>query len=230
MLSIVKAAGQVLLGSLISPSTAGDPQEELKLALMRIMQIIYTVASGFDRVFRDQRKAWQSSMQDVNNIGSIVRDTANWDQQNWQHLTDVILPHSLARLDGTIHKWADKKFLPRTFLQSKVWKAVVHESHTTYIFWQANHLWLHGFRQKGWPALQRWQGKYAEPQLKQLWALNPNGYPLEPVIIGKAAAYLHSPKGQTDLKNLTRLVVDESPQVWRHVETAALAILNAQYP
>lgn len=230
MLSIVKGAGQVLLGMFVNPAKAGDPQEETRLAFMRIMQIIYLVASGFDQVFRSQKLAWQASIGHVNNIGTIVRDRATWDQQNWQRLTDTILPHSLAHLNGVIHKWADAKFLPRTFLQSKAWKAVVSQSHTAYVFWQVNHLWLHGFRATDWPRLLKWQSRYAEPQLKQLWALNPNAYPLEPVIIDKAARYLHSPKGQTDLKNITRLVVDESPRVWRHVETATLAILNSQYP
>lgn len=230
MLKIAQLLGKLTLGQLANPAEAGSAQEGLVLLRMSIMRVIFAVASGFDQVFRTLKLAWQGAMKDVNNISTIIRDIAKWDQQNWQHLTGTVLPNSLKHLDGAIHKWADAKFLPRTFLRSKAWKTVVSESHTAYVFWKTNHLWLHGFRHKGWPDLLRWKLRYATPQLKQLWLLNPHAYPLEPVILDRAAAYLHSPKGQTDLRNLTRLIVDESPQVWRHVETATLAILNMQYP
>lgn len=229
MLSGIKALGTFLLGQLTNPATAGQADEPLQVAVIEILAALKFVAGGFDQLFTRLKTAWSKSVPLANNIGTVLHDVGNYYRSDLSRIVTVIIPNTAQWVLGAVHKWADAKFLPRTFLKSGQWLTVVKESRLGYTFWQANHYWLHHLRVKAFPALIRWQIRRAEPQIRQLWALNPHAYPLEPVILDKAATYLQSTRGQTDLRNLTALIVDESPQVWQHVEAAILAFLNTPY-
>lgn len=229
MLSTISAALGYLIRSLKNPSAAGNSTESITVAIISITSVLKVIAKGFDQLFARQRKAYTAAQSDGQNIGTIVKQQATWEAGNWNHLLGVILPHSQSWLLGAVHKWADATFLRKSWLKSKAWTTVRSESHTAYTFWHTWHFALSDFFRKQWPALRTWQRKRAEPQLTQLWALNPKVEPLEYVILDKAANYLHSQRGATDLHNLTGLIIDESPSLWRHLETAALAFLNGPY-
>jgi len=228
MASVVGAALGYILRSLKSPSAAGTSTESLSVGIINLVGTVRVIARGFDQIFTRLRSAWTHAESDANNIGTIVRDTAQWDSDNWMRLTGVILPNSQSWAIGAVHRWADATFLRLSWLKSKQWTTVRDQAGTGYTFWQANHDFLHAFRRTSWPTLQRWQSKYANPQLAQLWTLNPNAWPLESVILDKAASYLHSKRGHGDLRGITALVIDESPQLWRHVEAAVLAWLQTE--
>lgn len=228
MLSAIGVGLGYILRSIKNPAAAGLPDEAIRVAFLQIVTALKIIARGFDGVFSRVREAWSASQSDANNIATIERDIGKWGTGNWNRLTGVILPNSQSWVIGAIHRWADSTFLRQTWLQSKQWLTVQSHSQTAYTFWQTNHTWLHGFRYTGWPAMQKWRIKYANPQLKMLWQLNPHVYPLESVILNNAANYLHSKAGATDLHNLTGLIVDESPTLWRHVEAAILAWLNTE--
>lgn len=229
MLSTISAALGYLIRSLKNPSAAGSSTEPTTVAIITITSVLKVIAKGFDQVFSRQRKAYTAAQSDGQNIGTIVRQQATWDADNWDHLLKVILPHSQSWLLGAVHKWTDATFLRKAWLKSKTWTTVQSESHTAYTFWRTWHLVVHKFFRSQWPALVTWQRRRAEPQLTQLWALNPKVEPLEYVILNKAANYLHSRRGATDLRSLTALIIDESPVLWRHLETAALAFLDTPY-
>lgn len=230
MFSLISAGLEAISRILLGGSPAGNANEPQTVAIINIVTVLRIIAKAFDDLFQRQKQAWTYADTEASELGLAVRDLASADNANWSHFVHVIMPHSQAWLLGAVHQWADKTFLKLSWLKSKEWTTVRDESRTAFTFWQTYHRWLHGFVHYGWPKLNQWKTRTADPQLRQLWALNPKAYPLEPVIIDKAAGYLHSAKGATDLRNLTVLFVDESPAVWRHVEAAVLAILESQYP
>lgn len=230
MLSIIRIGLDAISRLLINPAPAGSATEPLQVAIIQILAVLREIATALDDLFQRQRQAWTYAETEAAQLSAAVRELASDDNANWSHFIHRILPQSQSWTIGAVHKWADGTFLRLSWLKSKQWTTVRDQSRTGYEFWRTYHYWLHGFVRSAWPKLMTWKTRTADPQLRQLWALNPHAYPLEPVILDKAAAYLHSPRGQTDLKSLTALIVDESPQVWRHVESAIIAFLDTPYP
>lgn len=226
--SVLAAALGYIVRSLKNPSAAGNSNESLSVAIINIVGTIRVIASGFDQVFSRLRKAYGNAANYAANLETIIDDTSKWDADNWSRLTEVILPRSLYVTSDDIHKWATKRFIPWSWLRSKQWTDVVSKAGTGYTFWQTYHYWLRDFTANQWPGLLAWRQKRVEPQLAQLWALNPNAYPLEAVILDKAATYLHSKRGATDLYNLTGMIIAEAPYRPRTLEKAVLAWLQTE--
>lgn len=226
----VSAALGYIIGQLKNPATAGSATEALQVAIINLVGLVRTVVNAIDSLFQRQRAAWKAADADIQDAATALDILGTDSQQMWHHLLTVILPHSLDWTVGGLHRWADSKFLPWSWLQSPTWRRVQSEAHTAYTFWSTWHHVLGHFYGRQWPDLQRWKANTADPQLRQLWAINPQATSLEAAILDKAATYLHSQRGETDLSNLTAMIIAEAPKRWRTVEKAILAWLQTEIP
>lgn len=193
-----------------------------------LLRALSTLFNAIETIMHRVRNAWVRAQSNVQDITRILGDLARWQTDNWTRLLTVILPESLKALRDNIHTWAVRTFLPKSWLRSREWLDTRNHTATVYRWYQANHTWLSTFRRTTWPNLKHWQTRRAEPQLRQLWRLNPRHRALQPIITHNVFKFLLSRSGHTTLHKLTIRVVDESPTIWQHVDRAILRYLRTE--
>lgn len=226
--NIIGAAVQVILNALGGAANAGNPQEALIVAVMNLSAQVRALASALGRYLHDVMGAWQFAKAHVIGAGQAIGDLGYDQRVMWHHLLTVILPDSLQYTVGYVFSKGivplraqvaglqnQIRFLLGWRGQIDTWRRDWADPNIT--AWRAWHAWF-----LGWPQtiLLRWQRWFDRPAEFAAWAAAP--------LIGPTLGYYSDPAHQRSTDTLATIVVDATPDVWRHVEQAIVQILQTK--
>lgn len=205
-------------------------QPRAQQAGRNLMALIQALWNWLRTFFGLQLGAWQFSHPQVVGAAWGLGDTSYAAAAAWNHLLNVIIPHSLSWLDGKVHvdvhNYVDPKFdlLDISVVSLDAFRADIDVWRQTWVDPQlATDL---GYRQflQGWPQAQwfRWKDYFDRPELFANWAV--------PVLLAPLVRALASRANQPDLLALLTELIQASPDRFRYVERAALAILESPWP
>jgi hypothetical protein len=174
---------------------------------------------------RLEKEAWVDAKDNAAHAADDMTNTAGASRGAFQHLFNRVLPASLAWLDGKLMTHEIVPIKQRLSAdESDIrfllgWRGQIN-------FWRENtvdptviayrNFWDY-FKGKPRAAVDTWVGWFEHPGEFGTWAAAP--------MIGPLIGYLANPDHTGTRDNLTRIIVDVSPRVWRHVEAAAVAVL-----
>ena len=188
--------------------------------LTEVVQDVFGAAKGGE----DYSEEWaRRAGEQIDQMGSDIEDIT-------VHTYLVLVPHSLAYLLGYIvSHYIEPIQRAIDNLQTRVgilegFRRSTDEWRYKYVDpaiqgWKAFQEWF-----DSWPRgiLFRWKDYFENPSHFADWATPP--------IVGPFIAYLANKDHSESRDNLTSIIIDDTPNRWRHVERAALAILEQDYP
>lgn len=218
----------ILLGLLPGSTPAGDSTEELSLAINDRWVETVDFMRGQLWVDAQVHGAWEFSQSRARQIGKDLEQIVGDQDWMWHHLVEVILPHTNQYLIGYV--WS-KGIIPlkvqlgrdeKTIRFLMGWRGQIDS-------WRKNTVdpeladWLrfhHWFNVNAAGPIATLAGWLKTPSRFASWAV--------PVITRPLVDYLATTASTGTVDELAAVVVDASPDVWRHVEAAAAAILNQE--
>lgn len=184
------------------------------------------------------RELWAAALQEAGalkwaqeparQIGKDLEDMMARQDESWARLTDTILPHSLGHAVGYVFSTGIVPLrqqvgrLERRVSFLEGWRGQIDNWRNHYVDpqiqdWRLFHDW---FNKHAAPVIATVQDWLDHPGHFATWAVPILGDPLTVWFVHQAS--------QAVQDAVTTVVVDSSPDVWRHVEAAAVAILHQE--
>ena len=201
-----------------------------------------TVAADVDQalgpIIAAIRELWAAALQEAGalkwaqdpakQVGKDMEDMMARQDESWQHLTDTLLPHSIGHAVGYVfstgivplRQQLDRIDHRVAFLEG--WRGQIDNWRNHYVDpllqdWRLFHDWFNAHAAPVIATVDDWlhhPGDFAK------WAVPILGDPLTVWFIHTASDAVRDA--------VTAAIVDSSPDVWRHVEAAAVAVLNQE--
>lgn len=220
LVQVASQAAQYFFGH--SDSTSSSDTIGVAWRLWAYLEALTKWLTG---LVNNELAAWRLADQRVQsaapNIESIASDAGRIGDQ----IVFTILPNTIRWTVTTIEQWAHAWLDPilaligRQLRQLYGWVEGLQRWRQTYadpelVLWVSFDHWFHT-----WPlgVLNRWHDWITNPRLFVDWLL--------PWLTKPLVAYLGLAAQRANLDQLTAEVLDASPDVWRHAEAAAVAIL-----
>lgn len=214
-----------LVGALKNPASAGSSGESLDVIVGERWVETVEALKGILWVDGQVHGAWLASQPIARQIGKDLEEIAGNIDHTVKRLVTVIIPHSEAHLVGYVFSTGIVPLRVQVrALQSSVrflmgWRGQIDTWKKDHVdpelaAWEQFYTW---FRRNALPSIQTLNEWLKRPGTFAKWAV--------PILSDPIVVYLATTAKQATVDELTRLVVDHSPDVWRHVETAAVAIL-----
>lgn len=228
-MSFLPIAGYVLERALVDPSAAG-PGSVSEDEFVTFATNLHYYMAIIDHVFRNADDKADKAVTAASDASDALTQMGGDINDMVRHTYNVVIPHTVKYLYGYIEshdlvplreRMADAEAWIRFLLG---WRGQIDNWRRNWVDpniadWRGFHTWFNG-----WPRgiLFRWQDYFAHPSHFADWA---TPYLVQPIV-----NYLADHSHWRVRDELTQTIVDATPDVWRHVEEAALAILNEQYP
>lgn len=218
----------IILDLLPGSTPAGTSGEEVSVELFA--RWAETVDFMRGQLFIDDQVhgAWLWAQSRARQIGKDLEQIAGDQDWMWRHLTEVILPHTEAFLIGYVWSKGITPLKVRLAKDEKVlrflmgWRGQID-------YWRK---YTVDPELAQWVSFLRWFNSNARAPIQTLagWLKAPGTFSqwAVPIITAPLITYLADKASIATVDELARLVVDATPDVWRHVEVAAAAILNQE--
>lgn len=188
------------------------------------------LGSMFSWLFARQKQAWHNSQGAVSNAIDQVGGAFAEQRIINAHIINDIIPSSTHHATGRLYN-SDIKPLKDRLFGDELRIAGIQGTLDSDTSWIDNHgrpyvKWLEPFANTVWPAIAPWIGTLGG------WIGNPASladFIVDP-LAGKLVVYYADPNHQQTRDNLVELLINASPDRFRYVEDAALAILQSPYP
>lgn len=212
--------------ALSGPSNAGTSGETLDFIVGEHWADTVDALRGQLWTDGQVKGAWLTVQTMARQIGKDLEQIAGDLDWDLKHITGTIIPHSEAHLVGYIFSTG---IVPLRVQVRKLWSSVrfLMGWRGQIDYWRKNTVdpelsKLMAFRQwfltNDQPAVQQLVDWIKRPGTFATWAV--------PILTDPLVVYLATKAKQATVDELTRLIVDASPDVWRHVEAATVAILE----
>lgn len=217
-----------LVNSLRNPAPAGNTTEDLSVWIGEVYSELVEVARNQLWLDVQQHGAWLGNEKRARQIGKDLEELAGDQDWMWHRLVEVILPHTEAYLIGYV--WS-KGIVPLRQQLAKVessvrfllgwrgqidtWRKITVDPDLAKLL-----AFLRWFDQNARAPVLTLQGWLKRPGTFATWAV--------PILTDPITVYLATKARRSTVDRLTQLIVDHSPDVWRHVEAATVAILNTE--
>ena len=217
-----------LVDALKSPAAAGSSTEQLSVYVGEVASQLVDVARGQLWLDVQEHGAWLGNQARARQIGKDLEQLAGDQDWMWHHLVTVILPRTNRFLIGYV--WS-KGIVPLRGQLAKDEKLL-----RFLMGWrgQIDHWRQHTVDPElaSWLEFHHWFNVNAAPPISTLagWLRNPGTFAkwAVPILTDPIVVYLATRARQATVDELSALVADVSPDVWRHWESAAAAILNVE--
>lgn len=224
-MGVLSAIADSVIGWLSNPSAAGSTTEQLDVTIIDIVSMLEWLTQVTEDVAESLKSAVHRSTGDARDVGAALQHIGGDLYDITRHTYGVVIPHSQEWTYGRVERNIGAPLRRRvTRLESTA-------------------RFLLGWRGQ----VDNWRNHYVDPQLEKdrrfvQWF---DGWPKQSVTVVHAwlthsqsfadfavpritlpmVAYIGRPAQRAILDALTREIVDASPDVWRHVEAAAVAVL-----
>ena len=201
----------------------------LRDALVGVWATIASMAEWIKTITDSEHGAWQFSHPQAVGAAWGLGETAYALAHGMVRIVDVIVPNSLAWLDGETHQWVDAKYDPQL---SELYSDVddINDRLNRVQTWR--NAWVDpqltadlGYRQflQGWPQSQWFtiKGWFADPAVFARWATAP--------LIGPTIAYYADRAHADSRDNMTAALLPSLGVINRKVDDALAAWLDSEW-
>jgi hypothetical protein len=204
--------------------------EEVRLGFMHVINSLTAIMRFLTGLFNSELHAWEQAEPELTHAANGLGEVGYAEWVNWDRLLTVIMPHSQAWMDGRRDqvwaRWLRGTYRPFVRLEHNRWVAQwAYDRHNT--------AWRHGWVDPNihdWRQWKKWFDGWPHRDLSTLrgWLGHPKRFAwfAVPALARPLVDYYGQPDHKRLAEHLTQIVVDRSPGVSRHVERAAVAVLN----
>lgn len=191
---------------------------------------LYSLCSTFAWVMESEKQAWDNSQGAMGNFANQIGGAFAETRIAVDHVVFTIIPKSVSY--GVGHAFSQGIGPLRARVHQLQGQINVHDKDIRGLI-NNNNKYL-------FPLVSKWNkfiaGDWKRAQgllgVLQDWLARPGDFAdfATPAIAGPLATYLNDPANQDLLDRLVGILIDASPDRFRHVESAALAVLESPYP
>lgn len=217
-----------LAGGLLHPAQAGSDTEQIILDMDNRFHAVAELLSAMLWVLGQVQGAWRFVQPLAEGVGKDWEQLAGEYDATFTHLTDTVIPRSLAHAVGYVFSTgivplrqqlrkvdSQLRFLMGWRGQIDTWRK--HTVDPAITDWRQFHHW---FDHNAAPIIATVDGWLKHPDRFAKWAVPILGDPLTVWFVNQAK--------RSTQDAVAAVLADRSPDVWRHVEAAAAAILNVE--